>query len=130
MFIRYTSRSKKFANITFLTFLIPYLLLTLTMGGFHNGGFGISDCNHAQTFVFDETTDAQIQHQEETNQHDPETCQICQWLKSSSITSQFFTYDAFFGNVFVVSASSYHALPAISIHKFTIRPPPIYLYFF
>jgi len=127
MFIRYISRNKKLTHIPFLAFVIPYLLLTLTVGGFHNGSIEISDCNHSQTLVSDETANAQIKHQEKTGQHDSETCQICHWLKSPSVVIQFLPVHTQFDFVCIsFPRNSNPILSSLSIHRFTIRPPPFF----
>lgn len=125
MFLQHSLQNKKFINIAVLTFLIPYLLLTLTVGGFHNGSFGASDCGHnTQAHVVEETTGAQIKHQKDAGQHNPETCQICQWLKTSSLTRQFLTFETFAGITYTFSAPTHSVLSSATIHKLTIRPPP------
>ncbi|WP_347274239.1 hypothetical protein [Candidatus Kuenenia sp.] len=129
MFLRYSPQNKKFTNIAVLTFLIPYLLLTLTVGGFHNGSFGASECEHTQPHVVEETTGAQIKHHEDARQHNPETCQICQWLKTSSLTCQFLTFETFAGITSTISAPTYAVISLTTIHKLTIRPPPNNLVF-
>ena len=124
MFLQHSPQNKKFINTSVLTFLIPYLLLTLTVGGFHNGSFGASECEHTQDHVVEETTGTQIKHQEDAGQHNPETCQICQWLKTSSLTCQFLTFETFAGITSIISAPTHSVLTSTTIHKLTIRPPP------
>ena len=124
MFLQHSLQNKKFINISVLTFLIPYLLLTLTVGGFHNGSFGASECEHTQPHVVEETTGAQIKHHEDAGQHNPETCQICQWLKTSSLTCQFLTFETFAGITSTISAPTHAVISLTTIHKLTIRPPP------
>lgn len=122
MSFTYFIRNKNLAN----TILLPYLFLCLTMGGFHDGIFTAKHCNHAQQSVDHHTIgDLQIGVLENIYQHNSETCQICQWLKTPSTLVQFLLLDT--SSDCVCNSFVYYfdpIIPCLSIHKFTIRPPP------
>jgi hypothetical protein len=122
------NRKKDIYHILFVSFLIPYLLLCLTLGGFHDG-IGASHCNHGQQSgchdYHDNACFQPVGNLDDVSQHNSETCQICQWLKTPSAIVQLLTTDAQFD--FACASppqNSNPVLPSLSIHKFTIRPPP------
>lgn len=127
--MKYFIRNKNRTNILFVSILLPYLLLCLTLGGFHNSFLNTQHCNHKQHPVARKTIDtshtSHIEVSRNGYQHDSETCQICQWLKTPSSAVQFLTVDKQFDFVCVNSPRNFNPiLPSLSIHKFTIRPPP------
>lgn len=125
MWLKYSISNKNLVNTLFVSILIPYLLLCLTMGGFHDSIFSARHCNHAQEFVSNYTECQQIRISGSASQHNSETCQICQWLKTPSSLVQFLSLDTYFGCVCINPAFNYNpVIPPLSIHKFTIRPPP------
>lgn len=118
-------RNKNLLNILFASLFFPYFLLCLTVGGFHGGIFNGKQCSHTKQLQHQNNHDPQIGILEDVSQHHSETCQICQWLKTPSITAQFLTIDAQIDFVYMSSPrDSNPILPSLSIHKFTIRPPP------
>ena len=120
-------RKKSLASNLFASIFIPYLLLCLTMGGFHDGIFGARHCNHTQQSVSHSTDDHQIRISENFSQHNSETCQICQWLKTPSNLRQFLLHDMRFDCIYInLVCHSNPILPSLFIQKFTIRPPPAF----
>lgn len=125
MLLKYRIRNKNLLNILFASLFLPYFLLCLTVGGFHGGVFNEKQCSHTKQLQHQNNHDHQIGILGDVSQHHSETCQICQWLKTPSITAQFLTVDAHFDFVYISSPrDSNPILPSLSIHKFTIRPPP------
>lgn len=123
------NRKKNVGNIFFVSLLVPYILLCLTMGGFHGGVFSSNHCNHELkngSYGNHDNNGCQlIGTRDDITQHDSETCQICQWLKTPSASVPFLTVDAHFDFVCVSSPRDFNTiLPSLSIHKYTIRPPP------
>lgn len=121
----YLFGNKNLLNTLFVSIFIPYLLLCLTMGGFHDSIFSARHCNHAQLSVANNTDDLQIGVLENVSKHNAETCQICQWLKTPSNLIQLLLQDMQFGCIdtkFVCHSNP--VLPSLSIQRFTIRPPP------
>lgn len=126
---KYIIKNKRITNILFVSTLLPYLLLCLTLGGFHNSLLNTKHCNHRQHPIarknIDTSHTSHIEVSEKGYQHDSETCQICQWLKTPSSAVQFLTLNLQFDFVYVSSPRNFNPiLPSLSIHKFTIRPPP------
>ena len=124
----YFIRNKNLANILFVSTLIPYLLLCLTLGGFHTNLFNTQDCHHGQRFALHETINtSHIETSEDVYQHDSETCQICQWLKTPSTSVQFLSLDIQCECTYIsLVYYSDPILPSLPIHNFTIRPPPAF----
>ena len=120
-------RKKSLANNLFASIFIPYLLLCLTMGGFHDSIFSVRHCNHTQKSLSHSTDDQQIRISENSSQHNAETCQICQWLKTPSNLKQFLLHNMRFDCVYInLACHSNPILPSLFIQKFTIRPPPAF----
>ena len=120
-------RKKSLANNLFASILTPYLLLCITMGGFHDSIFSARHCNHAKLSVANNTDDLQIGVLENVSQHNSETCQICQWLKTPSNLKQFLLHDMRFDCVYInLVCHSNPILPSLFIQRFTIRPPPAF----
>lgn len=122
-------KNKRITNILFVSTILPYLLLCLTLGGFHNSFLNTQHCNHRQHPLSQKAIDtsytSHIEVSENGYQHNAETCQICQWLKTPSTVVQFLTLDTQFDFVCVNAVChSNSAFPHLSIGKFTIRPPP------
>ena len=117
-------RKKSLSNTLFASLFIPYLLLCLTVGGFHDSIFSVRHCNHTQESV-SHSTEQQIRISGNPSQHNSETCQICQWLKTPSNLRQFLLHDMRFDCVYInLVCYSNPVLPSLTIRKFTIRPPP------
>lgn len=132
---KYFIKNNRRTNILFVSTLLPYLLLCLTLGGFHNSFLNTHHCNHRNHPIANNTIGTSytspIEVPENGSQHDSETCQICQWLKTPSTVVQFLTLDTHFDSVCISSPqNSSPILPSLSIHKFTIRPPPAFTCFF
>jgi len=118
-------RNKNLANILFASIILPYLILSLTVGGFHNSIFNAKNCNHAQKSVSSDVDSLQVGVLEDTSKHNPETCQICQWLKTPTALTQLLSLDTKFEYVCINTiCHSNPVLASLSIQKFTIRPPP------
>ena len=118
-------RKKSLANKLFVSIFIPYLLLCLTMGGLHDSIFSVPHCNHTQESLSHSADDQQIRVSGNSSQHNTESCQICQWLKTPSNLRQFLLHDMRFDCIYINLV--YHSnpiLPSIFIQRFTIRPPP------
>ncbi len=112
-------------NRRFVAIFLSYLILCLTVGGFHDSICNVSQCNHVQQLVSDNNDVVQLGILDDVLRHDSETCQICQWLKDSSSLAQFVFRDKHF--VFIgksLKSFSNPVLPFFPIYKFTIRPPP------
>ena len=128
MLLKYFNKKKKVSDILFVSFLLPYFLLCITIGGLHEGIFTDKHCNHAQQSGSKSpgtTDDLQEGILKDASQHDSETCQICQWLKTPSTSLQLLIHDSHFDCICVKHVcSSNPVIPSLSIHKFTIRPPP------
>lgn len=129
MLLKHFNRKRDIGNIFFVALIIPYLLLCLTMGGFHEGISGANHCSHdLQSGSYGNHDDAGcrlVEKRDTIAQHDSETCQICHWLKTPSASESFLTVDAQFGFVCIRSPGNFKLLlPSLSIQKFTIRPPP------
>jgi hypothetical protein len=124
----YFIKNKNLANVLFVSTLIPYLLLCLTLGGFHTNLFNTRECHHGQHFAAHETINtSHIKTSEDVYQHNSETCQICQWLKTPSTAVQFLSLDTQCECVHINFV--YYSNPPLSslpIHNFTIRPPPTF----
>ncbi|MDR4507758.1 MAG: hypothetical protein MRJ65_05895 [Candidatus Brocadiaceae bacterium] len=123
------SNNKTRTNVLFVVMLLPYILLSLTMGGFHQGLLHLQDKHsHNHQLKPDSATGASHFSTIETaSHHDADTCGICQWLKTPSNPASFFPAHAQFGCVF--TCLTRYCPPFIStspIHKFTIRPPPTF----
>jgi len=124
--ITFSMKNKNLVNKLFASILTPYLLLCLTVGGFHDSIFSVRHCNHTQESV-SHSTEQQIRVSGNPSQHNSETCQICQWLKTPSNLKQFLLHDMRFDCVYVsLACHSNPILPSLFIHKFTIRPPPAF----
>ena len=125
--ITFSLKNKNLANNLFASIFIPYLLLCLTMGGFHDSIFSSRHCNHVKLSVANNTDDLQIGVLENVLQHNSETCQICQWLKTPSNLKQFLLHDMRFDCIYInLVCHSNPILPSLSIQRFTIRPPPAF----
>ncbi len=123
-------RDKKLTNTLFVCIFLPYLVFCLTVGGIHDVFFKTPNCNHALTSVFHDCNVPQVKTIEDISHHNPETCQICQWLKTPSTTIQFLSLDTHFNCVYThYFCYSNTVTPSLSIHKFTIRPPPSFSHF-
>ena len=119
-------RKKSLSNTLFASLFIPYLLLCLTVGGFHDSIFSVLHCNHTQESV-SHSTEQQIRISGNPSQHNSETCQICQWLKTPSNLRQFLLHDMRFDCVYInLVCHSNPVFPSLFIQKFTIRPPPAF----
>ena len=119
-------RKKSLSNTLFASLFIPYLLLCLTVGGFHDSIFSGRHCNHTQESV-SHSTEQQIRISGNPSQHNSETCQICQWLKTPSNLRQFLLHDMRFDCVYInLVCYSNPILPSLFIQRFTIRPPPAF----
>jgi len=118
-------RKKSLANKLFVSIFIPYLLLCLTMGGLHDSIFSVPHCNHTQESLSHSADDQQIRVSGNSSQHNTESCQICQWLKTPSNLRQFLLHDMRFDCIYInLVCHSNPILPSIFIQRFTIRPPP------
>ena len=118
-------RSKILTDRRFIAVFILYLILCLTMGGFHAGNCNDDQCSQAQQLVPDNTDDVQLGILDDDLLHNSETCKICQWLKDSSSLAQFVFLVAHLD--FIHKSSTNFPLPVLPcflVHKFTIRPPP------
>lgn len=128
MLLKYFNKKKKLSDILFVSFLLPYFLLCITIGGLHEGIFNDKHCSHAQQSGSKSpgtTVDLQDGILKDVTQHDSETCQICQWLKTPSTSLQLLLHDSHFDCICVKPVCpSNPVIPSLSIHKFTIRPPP------
>lgn len=125
--ITFSVKNKTLANKLFISILIPYLLLCLTIGGFHNGIFSARHCNHERESVYKYTDNQQIRISGNSSQHNSETCQICQWLKTPSNLKQFLSHDMRFDCVYInLVCHPNPILPSLFIQRFTIRPPPAF----
>ena len=124
--ITFSMKNKNLVNKLFASILTPYLLLCLTVGGFHDSIFSVRHCNHTQESV-SHSTEQQIRVSGNPSQHNSETCQICQWLKTPSNLKQFLLHDMRFDCIYInLVCHSNPILPSLFIHKFTIRPPPAF----
>ena len=135
MLLKQFNKKKDIHNTLFVSLLISYLLLCLTLGGFHEGIFSTNHCDHGlQSVSHNNHHNADsllVGISDDVSRHDAETCQICQWLKTPSTVVQFLTLDTQFDLVCISSPrNSNPILPSLSIHKFTIRPPPVSSCFF
>jgi len=132
MCLKYSIGNKNLVNTLFASIFIPYLLLCLTVGGFHDSIFSVRHCNrnHTQESLSHSTDDQEIKISGNSSQHNAETCQICQWLKTPSNLRQFLLHDMRFDCVYInLVCHSNPILPSLFIHKFTIRPPPAFSYY-
>lgn len=128
--ITFSVKNKNLANTLFASIFIPYLLLCLTVGGFHDSIFSVRHCNHTQESLSHSTDDQQIRISGNPSQHNAETCQICQWLKTPSNLKQFLLHDMRFDCVYInLACHSNPILPSLFIQRFTIRSPPALSYF-
>lgn len=128
--LKYFRKNKKLANNVFVCILLPYLLLCLTIGGFHDSIFKAQHCTHTQQSAFNIIDDTPIEIWADASEHNSETCQICQWLKTPSTLIRFLLPEIQLECVctkFVRRSNP--LLPSLSIHKFTIRPPPSFACF-
>jgi len=124
--ITFSMKNKNLVNKLFASILTPYLLLCLTVGGFHDSIFSVRHCNHTQESV-SHSTEQQIRISGNPSQHNSETCQICQWLKTPSNLRQFLLHDMRFDCVYInLVCYSNPILPSLFIQRFTIRPPPAF----
>ena len=118
-------RDKKLTNTLFVCIFLPYIVFCLTVGGFHDILLKTPNCNHALPSVSRDSNDPHIETTEGISHHNSETCQICQWLKTPSTIVQFLSLDTQFTCVCVHHFGySNPVTPSLTIHKFTIRPPP------
>lgn len=125
MLLGYFNKRRNLANTIFISILIPYLLLCLTMGGFHNSIFSSHHCDHTEHLVSNGPDNHHIVDKKDTSQHNAETCQICQWLKTPSTSMHFLLSNTQSDFIYTrVIYYSNHVFPSLSIQKFTIRPPP------
>ncbi|MBI4221084.1 MAG: hypothetical protein HY607_00170 [Planctomycetes bacterium] len=125
--ITFSVKNKNLANNLFASIFIPYLLLCLTVGGFHDSIFSVRHCNHTQESLSHSADDQQIRISGNPSQHNSETCQICQWLKTPSNLKQFLLHDMRFDCIYInLVCHSNPILPSIFIQRFTIRPPPAF----
>ncbi len=123
--LRYFNKKRNLANILFVSILLPYLLLCLTMGGFHDTILNNLHCNHTQQITSNNTDSLCIVASEDVPQHNSETCQICQWLKTPSLSMEFLLPDTQFECIHTGVICYFNPiLSSSSIHRFTIRPPP------
>lgn len=128
MIVKNFFRNKKIANGFFVTVLLPYILLCLTMGGFHNGINNTKHCGGVPFAEFNNTSNEEINAPVFVSYHDSESCQICQWLKTHSIPMRFLLPES--RPEYLYSRDVSYSNPDLSsffTHKFAIRPPP---YFF
>lgn len=105
--------------------VVFYLLLCLTMGGFHDCACNAGQGNYARQVVCENNDVAQLGISDDGLCRDSEMCQMCQWLKDSSSAAPsvlWNTYFIFKGNSLV--SFSTPVLSFFPIYKFTIRPPP------
>lgn len=119
-------RSNALINRDLSVGIVFYLLLCLTLGGFHDCGCNAGQGNHAHHVVCENNGVAQLGISDDDLWHDSETCQMCQWLKdpSSAAPSVFWnTYFVFKGNCIVNFSTP--VLTFFPVYKFTIRPPPL-----
>ena len=124
--ITFSMKNKNLVNKLFASILTPYLLLCLTVGGFHDSIFSVRHCNHTQESV-SHSTEQQIRVSGNPSQHNSETCQICQWLKTPSNLKQFLLHDMRFDCIYInLVCYSNPILPSLFIQRFTIRPPPAF----
>src|SRR3989337_4498682 len=125
--ITFSVKNKNLANTLFASIFIPYLLLCLTMGGFHDSIFSVPHCNHTQESLSHSADDQQIRVSGNSSQHNTESCQICQWLKTPSNLRQFLLHDMRFDCIYInLVCHSNPVFPSLFIQKFTIRPPPAF----
>lgn len=123
--LKYFRKNKTLANNVFVSVLLPYLLLCLTIGGFHDSILTTQHCTHTQQPATNDTDTTQIGVCKNASEHNSETCQICQWLKTPSTLIRFLLPDTQFQCICIkFVCRSNPLLPSLSIHKFTIRPPP------
>lgn len=125
MIVKKFFRNKKIANVLFVSVFIPYLLLCLTMGGFHSRTHNTEHCGVEPSTVFNNTANEEIPASVFAFYHDSETCQICQWLKTHSAPIRFLSPESLYECVY--TRNVYYSNPDLSsfyIHKFAIRPPP------
>ena len=128
--ITFSVKNKNLANTLFASIFIPYLLLCLTVGGFHDSIFSVRHCNHTLESLSHSADDQQIRISGNPSQHNSETCQICQWLKTPSNLKQFLLHDMRFDCIYInLVCHSNPILPSLFIQKFTIRPPPAFSYY-
>jgi len=121
--MRNLPKNKKLTDILLTTLLIPYLLLVITMGGFHDI-ITAKECEHIN-FKSGNEFNIQIQDRKIIDQHDSDSCQICQWLKTSPTSTCFPSFETKLGCAVYTSALlACPFLPTLSIDKYTIRPPP------
>lgn len=107
--------------------ILPYFLLCLTMGGFHGSFITSETCTHKQ-LPLNITDDHYINTFEPVHQHNFDTCHICQWLKSPTISAcillPYTTFDFICKSYFCYLNP---LLPLKPVRKFTIRSPPLSL---
>lgn len=130
MLLQFLNERKKLPNILFVSFILPYFLLCITLGGFHEGIFNHKHCTHVnQTETESRNCPNGLQAGvvNDPSKHDTETCQICQWLKTPSTTGQMLADNTPFDCIYIRPARySNPLISPLSIHRFTIRPPPFF----
>ena len=106
---------------------LPYLILCITMGGFHNSFFKTHHCEYREQLSSQNTDSPHLETSEGGTHHNSETCQICQWLKTPSTVIHFLFIDNKFEYV-CTNPVRYNIAVIISltVHRFTIRPPPLF----
>jgi hypothetical protein len=112
-------------NLVFVLILLPYFILCLTIGGAHESIFDVRHCENPRQSCND-SHGLHICAGEGKEIHSAETCQICKWLKTPSTQIKLQSTKAYFNwiNDNVICYSN-PELASLSIHKFTIRPPPL-----
>lgn len=126
---KYFIKNKRLTNILFVSAILPYLVLCLILGGIHNSFLNTQYCNHKQHPIahnaIDTSYTSHLEVSENGYQHDSETCQICQWLKTPSTSVQFLSLNIQRECIHIrLVYYSDPTIPSLPIHKFTIRPPP------
>ena len=125
MVLKHLIDNKNSTNLVFVLILLPYFILCLTIGGAHESIFDTRHCNNPRQ-VCNNSDGLHICAGENKEIHNAETCQICKWLKTPSTQIKLQSTKAYFDwiNDNVICYSN-PELASLSIHKFTIRPPPL-----
>lgn len=123
--LKYFNRKKKVSDILFVSFFLPYFLLCITLGEVHEGNKHCTHVNQTGTQSQNCPDGLQVEVVNDSSKHDTETCQICQWLKTPSTPGQMLS-DNTLSDCVCIRPSCYSnpLIPPLSIHRFTIRPPP------
>lgn len=117
--------NKNLASAIFISIFIPYFVICVTLGGFHDSFFHASQCNQLRQCAPQDSKDDQGIILEDTSQHNSDTCQICQWFKMPSPPASFLSFDIHSGCIHASLISYSNPVLSLSpVHKFTIRPPP------